>query len=104
DPLARRFEQVFGKKLLHGFGATEALHFVLSNRPGEEREGSAGRSLSTVEARVVGADGGALSSQEIGTLELQAPQVARGYWGQPPRDGWLRIGDKFFVDDDGYYY
>jgi benzoate-CoA ligase family protein len=104
EALGRRFEEVFGKKLLHGFGATEALHFVLSNRPGEERHGSAGKPLPTVEARVVGPTGETLPPQEIGMLELKAPQVSRGYWGQPPREGWLRTGDRFFVDEDGYYF
>jgi benzoate-CoA ligase family protein len=104
EPLARRFEQVFGKKLLHGFGATEALHFVLSNYPGKERDGSAGRVLPSMEARVVNASGQTLPPQEIGALELRGPQLASGYWGQPPRDGWLRTGDRFFTDADGYYY
>jgi benzoate-CoA ligase family protein len=104
ESLGRRFEQVFNKKLLHGFGATEALHFVLSNRPGGERDGSAGKPLPTVEARVVGPGGEILPAQEIGALELQAPQLSTGYWGQPPREGWLRTGDRFFVDHDGYYF
>jgi benzoate-CoA ligase family protein len=104
EPLARKFQQVFGKKLLHGFGATEALHFVLSNRPGEEREGSAGRVLPPVEARIVNWEGKTLAPQEIGVLELQGPQLSSGYWGQAAREGWLRTGDKFFVDDDGYYF
>jgi benzoate-CoA ligase family protein len=104
EPLARRFEQVFKKRLLHGFGATEALHFVLSNHPGQERDGSAGKVLPTVEARVVDAAGQPLPPQEIGTLELNAPQLSPGYWGQPPREGWLRTGDRFFVDHDGYYF
>jgi benzoate-CoA ligase len=102
--VSQRFEQVFGKKLLHGFGATEALHFVLSNCPGEERDGSAGKALPTVEARIVSPEGATLPPQEIGALELQAPQLSTGYWGQPPREGWLRTGDKFFVDEDGYYF
>jgi acyl-coenzyme A synthetase/AMP-(fatty) acid ligase len=40
EALLKRFQQTFGKTLLHGFGATEALHFVLSNRPGDERFGA----------------------------------------------------------------
>jgi benzoate-CoA ligase len=104
EPLARRFEQTFGKKLLHGFGATEALHFVLSNRGGDEREGSVGKPLPSVEARVVGFNGDPLAPQEIGLLELQAPQLAAGYWGESARVGWLRTGDRFFADTDGYFY
>jgi benzoate-CoA ligase len=104
EPLQRRFEQTFGKSLLHGFGATEALHFVLSNLPGQERDGSVGKPLPTIEARVVGFDGRELQPQEIGALELNGPQLAAGYWGEAPREGWLRTGDRFFVGQDGNYY
>ncbi len=104
DALAQRFEQSFGKKLLHGFGATEAFHFVLSNRPGQERDGSVGQVLPSLQARVVGADGQPLPPQEIGSIELEGPQLAGGYWGAPPRQGWLRTGDRFFADHDGFFY
>ena len=98
------FTRPLAKQLLHGFGSTEALHFVLSNQAGAERDGSSGQPLPTVEARVVDGDGQPVAAQEIGALELKAPQIATGYWGQPRREGWLRTGDRFFVDGDGYYF
>src|SRR5260370_41174727 len=27
-----------------------------------------------------------------------------GYWWKPAREGRMRTGDRFFVDNDGYYY
>jgi benzoate-CoA ligase len=106
ESVSRRFRNTFGKSLLHGFGATEALHFVISNRPGEEREGATGRLLEGVEARVVDESGRPLAAKEMGSLELRAPTMARGYWGREPwpKDGWLRTGDRFFFDDDGVYF
>lgn len=106
DELARRVRATFGKPLLHGFGATEALHFVMSNRPGDEREGTAGRALDGVEVRIVDDAGQPLGAQEIGVLELRAPTMARGYFGQEPwpEDGWVRTGDRFLVDNEGYFF
>ncbi|HEY7957652.1 MAG TPA: benzoate-CoA ligase family protein [Polyangia bacterium] len=92
--LERRISATFGIKVLHGFGATEALHFVLSNRPGATREGSVGTPLPGYEARVVGESGAALPAQEIGTLEVRGPTC----------ESWVRPGDRFFIDEDGYYF
>jgi benzoate-CoA ligase len=113
-PLAQRCRSTFGVELIHGFGVTEALHFVLSNRPGSPREGSVGKPLPGVEARVVDDAGSPLPVQEIGSIELKGPTVARGYWSataEPSNaaqgvfhDGWVRPGDRFFVDPEGYYF
>ncbi|HZS37992.1 MAG TPA: benzoate-CoA ligase family protein [Polyangia bacterium] len=107
--LERRVHATFAIELLHGFGITEALHFVLSNRPGERREASVGRPLPGVEARVVDDVGGPLGVQEIGSLEIRGPTVARGYFGRTDdhgafHDGWVRPGDRFLVDADGFFY
>ena len=47
--LERRIAETFGVQPLHGFGVTEALHFVLSNRPQDRREASVGKPLPGVE-------------------------------------------------------
>jgi benzoate-CoA ligase len=109
--LAQRVKATFGATLLHGYGVTEGLHFVLSNRPGAVREGSVGTPLPGVEARVVDDAGVVLPPQEIGSIELRGPTVARGYFQNRPEhagvfhpDGWLRPGDRFLVDDEGHFY
>ena len=109
-PLELRVKETFGVDLLHGFGMTESMHFVLSNLPDARREGSAGIALPGVEARVVDDAGSPLPPHEIGSLEVRGPTVARGYWGHPPggdaafHDGWIRPGDRCFADKDGYYF
>jgi benzoate-CoA ligase len=107
--LERRVRSTFAIELLHGFGITEALHFVLSNRPDERREASVGRPLPGVEARVVDDAGASLGAQEIGSLEIRGPTVARGYFRDPGghgafHDGWVRPGDRFLFDGDGFFY
>jgi benzoate-CoA ligase family protein len=95
ESLARRFRATFGKPLLHGFGATEALHFVLSNRPSEERDGSAGRTLPGVEARLVDDAGAPVAVQEIGIFEVRGPTT---------KGAWVRTGDRFFADESGHFF
>ena len=90
----RRVRELFGVDLLHGFGLTDALGFVLSNRPQARRDLSVGTPLPGVEARVVDDQGMPVAAQEIGTLELRTPTLAAP----------LRPGDRFLVDSDGYYY
>jgi benzoate-CoA ligase len=107
--LEERIRATFGIDVLHGFGTTEALHFVCSNQPGATRAGSVGRPLDGIEARVVGEDGAPLAVEEIGLIELRGATVARGYFhahdGQEVfHEGWVRPGDRFFVDTDGYYF
>jgi benzoate-CoA ligase family protein len=109
--LEERIRSTFGIGVLHGFGATEALHFVCANRPGATRAGSVGRPLEGIDARVVGEDGTPLAVEEIGLIELRGPTIAKGYFHPNPnedaqvfRGGWVRPGDRFFVDGDGYYF
>jgi len=96
--LDQRFFATFGQPLLHGFGATEALHFVLSNRPDARRDGSTGRLLPGFSARVVGDEGEELGKHEIGFLEISGPTIGDG------GSGWLRSGDRFFTDEEGFFF
>ncbi len=90
----KRMQELFGVELLHGFGITEALSFVLSNRPTARRALSVGRPLPGIDARVVDDAGIAVAPKEIGALEVRGPTFS----------GPLRSGDRFLVDDDGYYF
>ncbi|MEO6952512.1 MAG: benzoate-CoA ligase family protein [Polyangia bacterium] len=112
--LGERVKESFGVTPLHGFGVTEALHFVLSNRPGQTRAASVGTPLRGVEARLVDDAGRTVAAEEIGMLEIRGPTVAGRYYrpsdAHPERtptlseDGWLRLGDRFLVDSDGHYF
>jgi benzoate-CoA ligase family protein len=90
----KRARELLGVDLLHGFGVTEALGFVFSNRRDARRDSSVGRPLDGVDARIVNPDGTPVAPQEIGILELRAPTLV-----EP-----LRTGDRFLVDGDGYFY
>lgn len=39
-----------------------------------------------------------------GEIWARGSQVMRGYWGQPPVDGWFNTGDVGHLDENGYLY
>ena len=80
------------------YGATETGPVTLVLRPDEalRHAGSAGRPALGVEVRL-----------QDGELHVRAPNLARGYHGEPDSqafaEGWFRTGDLARVDADGYY-
>jgi benzoate-CoA ligase family protein len=108
--LEARIKHELGLDVLGGFGLTEAFHFVIANPPGRARPGSTGLVLPGYEARVVDDEGKPSGPQEIGSLEVRGPTLARGYWNRSEesqqifRGGWMRTVDRFLVDNDGYFF
>jgi fatty-acyl-CoA synthase len=109
-----------GRRLLEGYGLTEATCASTWNRPGADRPGSVGQPLpgQQVKAVRVGADGSwqDCAPGEAGVLVIGGPAVFAGYVTGPQdrapgvsrgaavRDGWLDTGDLGHVDADGYVY
>jgi long-chain acyl-CoA synthetase len=89
-----------GIPILEGWGLTETVGPVTMNPPGAQRIGSVGLPLPGYAVRVTG----------DGEVEVQGPDVFRGYWQDPQSsaeafdDRWLRTGDLGRLDDDGYLY
>jgi benzoate-CoA ligase len=105
-----RFKQRFGLDLVDGIGSTEALHMFISNRPGSARAGSSGQLIPGYEARILDHDGQPVPSGEIGNLWIRGDSVCACYWNQHQKTQdtiqgpWLRTGDKYSCDADGYYW
>ena len=109
-----------GRRLLEGYGLTEATCATTWTRPGEERPGSVGRVLpgQQIKAVTIGADGSwtDCAPGETGVLVIGGPAVFAGYVTDPAlggprvsrdgvvRDGWLDTGDLGQVDDGGFVY
>lgn len=108
--LAGRFHGRFGVELLGCYGLTEAFHTVIASTPGNTHPGAVGVVVPGFRARVVDDEGKPLGPGEIGTLEVSGPSIGKSYWDQPDetagtfRGEWLRTGDRFLVDADGYYF
>jgi fatty-acyl-CoA synthase len=114
------FARHTGRRLLEGYGLTEATCASTWTRPGEERPGSVGRALpgQQVKAVRIGEDGSwaDCAPGENGVLAIGGPAVFTGYVTDPDlggprasrdgvvRNGWLNTGDLGSVDTDGYVY
>jgi benzoate-CoA ligase len=100
----------FGHELLDVVGSTEALHDFIANRPGEARPGSSGRIIPGYEARLVDDEGRPVAPGLVGHLLIKGDSTAPYYWNRHERTKatmlgeWLRTGDMFYQDTDGYFY
>jgi benzoate-CoA ligase len=108
--LYERFKARFGVDIIDGIGSTEALHMFISNRPGVIRPGSSGVIVPGYEARLLDEAGVETPTGEIGNLWIRGDSVCACYWNQHEKTKetiqghWLRTGDKYTQDADGYYW
>jgi benzoate-CoA ligase family protein len=107
--ILRRWQALAGLPILDGIGSTEALHIFITNRPDDIRPGSSGRLVPGYEARIVDEHGQVVAPGQSGQLEIRGDSIAGRYWNQPEKtahtmgSGWLRTGDTYSQDADGYY-
>ena len=107
--IGKRFAEHFQIDVLDGIGSTELLHIYLSNRPGEVRYGTTGRPVPGYQIRLVDDSGAAAPNGEIGELQVNGPTSAMYYWNNREKSratfvgAWTRSGDKYRIDDEGYY-
>jgi benzoate-CoA ligase len=110
EALYARFKARFGVDILDGIGSTETAHMFISNRPDAIRPGSSGLVVPGYDARVLDDAGREANAGEIGNLWIQGDSICDGYWNQPEKtaativDGWIRTGDKYTRDADGYFW
>ncbi len=108
--LYERFKQRFGIDILDGIGSTEALQMFISNRPDAIRPGSSGLLVPGYDARIVDDDGAPVADGEIGHLWISGDSTCACYWNQHEKTkdtihgDWLRTGDKYTRDADGYFW
>lgn len=107
--VGRNFKARFGVDILDGVGSTEMLHIYVSNRPGDIRYGTSGKPVGGYEIRLVDEAGKDVEPGEIGEMLVSGPSAAEGYWNQRAKSRatfegrWMRTGDKYTCDADGYY-
>jgi benzoate-CoA ligase len=108
--LGKRWTERTGTEILDGIGSTEMLHIFLSNRPGDVRYGTTGKPVPGYEVRLVDDHGNLVTKpNELGELQIGGPTAALMYWNQRERTKntfigpWTRSGDKYSVDEQGYY-
>lgn len=108
--LYTRFTGRFGVDILDGIGMTELLHIFLSNREGEVKAGTTGVAVPGYDLELRDESGAVIEGSGVpGTLFVRGASTATGYWSryeasrQVFQGEWLRTGDTYVRDDDGYY-
>ncbi len=108
--LADQIEEAFGVTVGESYGLTEGGPVMigppLDGRP--VPHGSCGVAWPEGEVKLVDGDG--RDHESLGELWVRNPGVTPGYYNLPEvnaqrlQDGWLRTGDLFHCDDEGFYY
>lgn len=109
-PVWHAWKERTGLEIIDGIGCTEVYHIFISNRPDDIRPGSSGRPVPGFDVRLVDEQGTEVAPGAIGNLLVRGPTTALSYLHQYDksrqtfRGEWLHTGDKYRVDDDGYYW
>jgi benzoate-CoA ligase family protein len=106
----RRWKERFGIEILDGVGSTEVLHIYLSARAGKVKAGSTGQPVPGYRLRIVDLSGQEAPHGTIGDLLVSGESTALCYWNRQQlsvermQGQWFHSGDKYSVDEDGYYW
>jgi malonyl-CoA/methylmalonyl-CoA synthetase len=102
------FEARTGHHILERYGMTEAGMICSNPYDGERIPGTVGFPLPGVGARVCDEAGRELPRGEPGVLEINGPNLFKGYWRNPDktaeetrRDGYFVTGDMATMAEDG---
>jgi len=107
--VGERFSAQVGCDILDGLGSTEMLHIFLSNRSGAVRYGTTGTPVLGYEVSLRDEHGHTVAIGDIGDLYTKGPSAALLYWNNREKSAatfqgeWVKSGDKYTVDADGYY-
>ena len=106
----QKWKELFNLDILDGIGSTEALHIYLSNHLGDIQAGSSGKLVPGYKAKIVKDGFTSVATNEIGDLYIKGDSVTSGYWGnigenqQKFHGEWMFTGDKYYQDDNGFYW
>jgi benzoate-CoA ligase family protein len=104
------WQREFGLTILDGIGSTEMMHIFISNREGKAQAGSSGSVVEGYEARLIDDSGDEVDLNTLGNLWVRGGSATVGYWNRPDLtegtivDGWVRTGDVYRQDEDGFFY
>lgn len=111
--VAENFEKKFGRKIVEGYGLSEASPVTHVNPPDKVKRGSFGIPIPSTLAAIINPETREfLGPGEVGEIIVSGPQVMQGYLGQDNSNvflyeagrKWLRTGDMGQMDSDGYFY
>ena len=115
DDEKERFEARYRVSIANTYGSTESVGWVLTDPPtGQRRWPSVGRPGLGYEVRIMRDDGKPADAREVGEIQVlgvRGRTVMKGYFDDPEEtartftaDGWMRTGDKGYMDEDGWFF
>ena len=101
------YAEKYGVRIFEGYGATETSPVISTNTPMQNKVGSVGKLMPTIEHRLETVAG----ISEGGQLFVKGDNIMMGYLRaeksgvlQPLTDGWYDTGDIVEFDADGYIF
>ena len=109
-PVAERWQQITGSRLLEGYGLTECAPMVsISPYNQAAYDGTIGIPAPSTDVKIMREDGSEADIGESGEMWVKGPQVMLGYYKCPEateevlKDGWFATGDIAMMDDKGFF-
>jgi fatty-acyl-CoA synthase len=110
-----RCRESFGCELAQMYAAAETGSVVTCLTPADHAQDnprltSAGRPCPGNRVRILDEEGNELPAGTIGQVSVWSPAHFLEYWQQPEntakalQDGWLKLGDAGYLDEDGYLF
>jgi len=105
----KEFEQVFGIRVLEGYGLSETSplacfnHFEKPSKPG-----TVGQPIFGVEVKCVDENDREVKCGERGEVVIRGNNIMKGYYKRPEataeafKNGWFHTGDIGIIDTEGY--
>ncbi|MEI7669431.1 MAG: acyl-[ACP]--phospholipid O-acyltransferase, partial [Pseudomonadota bacterium] len=101
----KNYAEKFNVSIFEGYGATETSPVMSINTPMQNRIGTVGRLMPSIEYRLENVEG----ITEGGKLQVKGPNIMLGYLrAENPgvlealNDGWYDTGDIVSIDSEGY--
>ncbi|KAJ7783198.1 hypothetical protein B0H16DRAFT_1495863 [Mycena metata] len=115
DSLAKRAREAFPSATMsqaYGLSETNSIAVSIAAEDYLARPASTGRACPVNDIMIMHDDINlGPGPSNVGEVWLRGPNVMKGYWGDPDAtskvltsDGWLRTGDKGYLDTDGFLY
>lgn len=99
------FFDLLGIGVFCGYGMTECSPVISVNPPEKNKFGSVGRAIGCNSVKIASPD-----REGRGEICVKGANLMNGYYGMPDetakafQDGWLKTGDKGYIDEDGYIF
>ncbi len=107
--LMREFEDIFGVRVLEGYGLSETSPVAMFNHvETKSKAGTVGQPLMCTEIACFDRDDNPVAVGEAGEIVVRGHNVMKGYYNNPEataeafRGGWFHTGDIGVFDEDGY--